>query len=139
MTPRRGSAATRSVSEGDAAAYLSKAREFLRAATDALAIGNHVAAASNAVHAGIAGADVIAAAHLGAVWAGEHTLAAGHVAQAGREGSQAAAHLRRLLPLKTRAEYDPRPIPAADARAALRAAERLVALAEGVAGPRPGA
>ncbi|MHB8437800.1 MAG: hypothetical protein ACYDD4_01370 [Acidimicrobiales bacterium] len=128
MTPRRP-AKTRRVTKAQAHAYLAKATEFLRAAQDSLELRNFVAATGNAVHAGIAAADVVAATSLGAVWAGEHTLAAGHLESAGAVGKQAAAHLRRLLPLKNRAEYDPVPVPAGDARAAVKAAERLVQLA----------
>lgn len=128
MTPRR-SAKTRRVTKAQADAYLAKASEFLRAAQDSLELRNFVAATGNAVHAGIAAADVIAATSLGAVWVGEHTLAAGHVESAGAVGKQAAAQLRRLLPLKNRAEYDPVLVPAGDARAAFKAAERLVQLA----------
>jgi len=128
MTPRRPSA-TRSATRADAVAFLAKAREFLRAARDASALGHHVAATGNAVHAGIAAADAIAAARLGAVWVGEHSQAAGHVDQAGIDGHQAAAQLRRLLPLKHRAEYDPRPVPATEASSAVTSAERLLVIA----------
>jgi len=53
MAPQ-GRPNTRPVSAADADAYLAKAAEFLRAAQDALHLGNHTAATSNAVHAGIA-------------------------------------------------------------------------------------
>lgn len=46
-----------------------------------------------------------------------------------QEFLRAARQLRRLLPMKTRAEYDPAPMRAADARTAVQAAERMVALA----------
>ncbi len=59
---------------------LSKAGEFLQASNDSLALGNRVAAAGNAVHAGIAAADAIAACRAGAVWKGEHSQAAGYLA-----------------------------------------------------------
>src|SRR5665213_1243581 len=105
MTPRR-QAATRAATRADAVAFLAKSREFFRAAQDSLGLEHQVAATGNAVHAGIAAADAIAAARLGSVWVGEHTQAAGHVGQAGTDGRQAAAQLRRLVPLKHRAEYD---------------------------------
>jgi hypothetical protein len=129
MAPR-SAAKTRSVTRTQASAYLAKASEFLQAAQDSLALRNYVAATGNAVHAGIAAADAVSGATLGSVWAGEHTLAAKHVESAGQTGRQAATQLRRLIPLKNRAEYDPKPIPAADARAALKAAERLVQIAQ---------
>lgn len=97
-------AQTRPAGLGEAGAYLSKAREFLRAAEDSLELGNNTAAVGNAVHAGILGADAIAAARSRAVWRGEHAQAASHLEAAGEDGKQAARHLRRLLPLKTRAE-----------------------------------
>ncbi len=110
MSPSRSRGQTRPASLSDARAYLSKAEEFLQAAADSLVHGNRVAVAGNAVHAGIAAADAISAARSGAVWKGEHTQAAGHLERAGgADGGRAAAHLRRLLPLKNRAEYDPAP------------------------------
>ena len=57
-----GRGRTRPASATDAVDYLAKATEFLRAAQDAQQLGNHTAATSNAVHAGIAAADAIAAA-----------------------------------------------------------------------------
>jgi hypothetical protein len=60
---------------------------------------------------------------------GRHSQAAAHLESAGGEGKSAARHLRRLLPLKTRAEYDPAPMRATDAKAAVQAAERIVDLA----------
>ena len=116
----RGSAAL------EAQAYLDKAREFLRAARDSLDLANYTAAAGNAVHAGIAAADAISTALSRTVWRGEHAQAVRHLESAGIEGKAAARHLRRLLPMKTRAEYDPAPMRAAEAKAAVQAAERIV-------------
>jgi len=45
-------------------------------------------------------------------------------------GRKAAPQLRRLLPLKNRAEYDPEPISATEAKAAVAAAARMVRIAE---------
>ena len=113
----------------DARSYLDKAQEFLRAAQHSLELSNHTAAVGNAVHAGIAAGDALSAARTRTVWRGEHAQAAGHLEAAGDEGGQAARQLRRLLPMKTRAEYDPAPMRAADARTAVQAAERMVTLA----------
>ena len=129
MAPRRA-AKTRTVTKAPASACLSKASEFLQAAQDSLSLRNYVAATGNAVHAGIAASDAISAATVGSVWAGEHTLTASHLESAGAKGRQAAIQLRRLLPLKHRAEYDPKPISAADVQAAVKAAERLVRIAQ---------
>ncbi len=113
----------------DAQLFLDKAREFLRAAQDSLELSNNAAAVGNAVHAGILAADTISAVRTRSVWRGEHAQAAGHLETAGEDGKLAARHLRRLLPLKTRAEYEPTPIRPTDARAAVQAADRLIALA----------
>jgi hypothetical protein len=118
-------------------AFLAKAEEFLRAAQDALALGNNTAAVANAVHAGILAADSITAARSRAVWRGEHGQAPAHLDAAGEDGKQAARHLRRLLPLKTRAEYDPAPIRATDAKAATSAAEHMVIIAREVGASSP--
>ncbi|MHB8296301.1 MAG: HEPN domain-containing protein [Acidimicrobiales bacterium] len=126
---------TQPASAGDAEAYLAKASEFLRAAQDALQAGNYTAATGNAVHAGIAAADAIAAARSGSIWRGPHDQASLHLERSGPDGKQASRHLRRLIPLKTRAEYDPAPVRATDARAAVTAAERMIVIAEGVIRP----
>jgi hypothetical protein len=121
----------------EARAYLEKAQEFLRAALESLRLSNHTAAAGNSVHAGTSAADAISAARTRTVWRGEHAQAPKHLEAAGKEGRQAARHLRRLLPLKTRAEYEAKPIRAADARAAVEAADRMVTLAAAVVHPPP--
>ena len=65
------------------------------------------------------------------VWKGEHSQAPAHLEKVGgEEGRKAAPQLRRLLPLKNRAEYDPEPLSATEARAAVAAAARMVRLAE---------
>jgi HEPN domain-containing protein len=136
MAPRRGST-TRPTSLVDARAYLSKALEFLEAASDSLEHGNFVACSGNAVHAGIAAADAVSSVRSGSVWTGEHAQAALHVQKVGGADGQAIARqLRRLLPLKNRAEYDPAPISATDARNAYTAAERSVTIAKKVLGGR---
>ena len=126
MAPRK----TRPAGPDDARAYLGKAHEFLRAAQDSLQLGNRTAATGNAIHAGIAAADAITAARAHAVWKGEHSQAAGYLESTGTDGMQASPHLRRLLPVKSQAEYEPTPFTAAQARAALNTAQRLVAIAE---------
>ncbi|MGH9296544.1 MAG: HEPN domain-containing protein [Acidimicrobiales bacterium] len=113
-------------------AYLAKAAEFLRAAQDSYELGNGTAATGNAVHAGIAASGALSAALAGSVSQGDHGDAPSHLDAIGGDGKIAARQLRQLLPLKTQAEYDPRPISMADARRAVGAAARLVALAERV-------
>ncbi|MGO8873554.1 MAG: hypothetical protein ACLQPH_19540 [Acidimicrobiales bacterium] len=90
-----------------------------------------MAAAGNAVHAGIGAADAITAARAAVVWKGEHSQAPAHLDKVGGEdGRKAAAQLRRLLPLKNRAEYDPDPISVSEAKAAVTSAARMVRIAE---------
>jgi hypothetical protein len=127
--PRSG-AQTRPAGVTEAAGYLAKANEFLRAAKDSLDLTNNAAAVGNAVHAGILAADAISAVRSRVVWRGEHAQAAAHLEGVGRDGKEAARHLRRLLPLKTRAEYDPTPMRPSDAQAAVRAAERMMGIAQ---------
>jgi HEPN domain-containing protein len=131
MAPQ-GRSRTRPASATDAEDYLAKALEFLRAAQDAQRLGNYTAATSNAVHAGIAAADAIAAARSGSIWRGSHDQAPLHLERSGPDGKQAARHLRRLIPLCTRAEYDPAPVRPANAGTAVTAAERMTIVAQGV-------
>ena len=129
MAPRRPTT-TRQASKGDARAYLAKAEEYLQASRDSLDHENFTAATGNAVHAEIAAADGLSAVRSGSTWAGEHSQAPAHLEETGgADGKRAAQQRRRLIPMKNRAEYDPRPVTATDARAAVLAAERLVLLA----------
>jgi hypothetical protein len=109
----RAQAKTRTASPADAAAYLAKAVEFLQAAQDSLALGNRTAAT------GIAASDAITAMLAGSVSQGEHSDA-GPSDAIGGDARAASRYLRQLLPLKARAEYDPRPVAATDARRADR-------------------
>jgi hypothetical protein len=128
-------AKTRPASAADARGYLVKAREYLRASTTSLDLANYVAATGNAVHAGIAAADSIAATEARQVWRGEHGQAPTYLERNVKPfGPAAAKHLKRLIPLKGTAEYDPDPIPPARAVAVVEAARRIVAIAEQVVG-----
>lgn len=132
-----GQGKQQSVNALDGRAYLSKASEFLHAARESLTAGNYSAAVGNAVHAGILAADAICACELQTVWRGEHGQAVTHLERAGTEGKQAARHLKRLIPLKTRAEYDSAPVRSTDASSAVKAAERMVEIAGTVVRPAP--
>jgi hypothetical protein len=116
----------------DGRAYLLKAREFLDAADDSAQRENFIATVGNAVHATIAAADAVASVRLKARWKSNHAGAAGHVAKAGSEGEVCSKSLRRVLPLKHQAEYDPMTVPESKARSALRAARQAVEAAERV-------
>ena len=85
--------------------------------------------AGTAVDAGINAADAVAGMNVGLRWKGPHEQAADFVARAGAEGKEIARELRRLLPLKTHAHYEPVRVSATKARAAVTAAERAVAVA----------
>ena len=67
----------------------------------------------------------------------DHDQARALVVQCGREGSDLDKELSRLLPLKTKAEYDPEDIPIHEAGTAVRRAERCVAIARRVVAARP--
>jgi hypothetical protein len=113
----------------DAVAHEEQAEEYLRAAQHSLLQGDFNAAAGTAVDAGINAADAVAAVNIGQRWKGPHEQAADFVAKAGSEGREVARELRRLLPLKTQAHYEPAKISAAKAHSAVVAAERAVAVA----------
>ena len=136
IEPDRGSVAeprasrTVRAAPGDGPAYLAKAHEYLEAAEDAFERDNLVAATGNAVHATIAAADAVASVRLNSRWKSDHPGAAEHVAAAGLEGERCAQSLRRVLPLKHQAEYDPLPIAPGKARGAIRAAALAVSAAD---------
>lgn len=120
---RRCSAATRS-------GRLAKAKQFLEAAEilDTLVSDQEDdlvdAYATLCVHAGIAAADVICCARLGAHAQGQdHNEAVALLASVDRASSR---HLATLLGLKARAGYSDVTISAADRRRAGRAATSLV-------------
>jgi hypothetical protein len=61
-----------------------------------------------AIHAGINAADAVCGARLGERAAGEdHEQVLALLRQAGSDGTKIEKELRRLLPLKTKAEYEP--------------------------------
>src|SRR3546814_18147683 len=68
----------------------------------------NIAATSLAIHAGINSADAVCGARLGKRAAGEdHDQVLALLRQAGPDGVEVERELRRLLPLKTKAEYEP--------------------------------
>lgn len=124
---------TRPISRQQARSYLGKAEEFLAAARESLTAGHMLAATSLAIHAAISGGDAICGARTGQRAAGaDHSQAAALLAQAGREGRDAAHLLTRLMPLKNRAEYEPRDVSKATATRAVDQAERIVQIARAV-------
>jgi hypothetical protein len=97
--------------------------------------GRCIAATSLAIHAGINSADAVCGARLGQRGAGEdHDQVLVLLRQAGRDGAEIERELRRrLLPLKTKAEYEPDGIAASVAAKAVERAERCAAIARRVA------
>lgn len=124
----------RPVDATQARLYLDKAEEFLLAAQNELDAGLNIAATSLAVHAGINAADAVTGKRLGVRAAGEsHDEVFALLADVGKDGSDLGNQLRRLLVLKTKAQYEPDDIPASQAMKAVERAERCVVIARRVA------
>ncbi len=133
----RGGPRTRPVSRPEAAQFMGKAEEFLDTAQEALEEGRYNAAAGNAVHSGINAVDAILGILTGQRASGQdHAQAVQLISVVPGVGREASNHLRRILPLKTRAEYDPRPVSAADATRAVDQSHKLVGLARSVMSDR---
>lgn len=126
-------AAARQVSGAQVRAYANKADEYAEAAEAELQEGRTVAATSLAIHAGINAADAVCGARLGQRSAGDHSMVLALLKQAGKDGAEIETQLRRLLPLKTKAEYDPDTIAKAVAEKAVERAQRCRAIAHRVA------
>lgn len=125
---------TRPVSSAQVRAYAAKAEEFAEAAASDLDAGRNIAATSLAIHAGINSADAVCGARLGKRAAGEdHDQVLALLRQAGPDGAEVERHLRRLLPLKTKAEYEPDDIAPSVAAKAVERAQRCQAVARRVA------
>ncbi len=125
---------TRPVTAAQIHAYASKAEEYAAAASSELESERHIAATSLAIHAAINAADAVCGARLGQRAAAEnHDLVLTLLKQAGADGTTIAKDLRRLLPLKTKTEYEPDDIAPGVARKAVERAQRCVALARAVA------
>jgi HEPN domain-containing protein len=129
---------TRPVSVVQARSYLAKADEYLAAALDELEAKRAIAATSLAIHAAINAADAVCGRRLGKRAAGQdHDQVIGLLAEAGKDGADLAKDLRRLLPMKTKAEYDPDDIPLAAASRAVDRARRCVRVARRVMASSP--
>jgi hypothetical protein len=120
----------RSVSAAQARAYVIKAEEYLSAAISELAADRAIAATSLAIHAGINAADAVTGIRLGQRVAGQdHSESLAMLRTAGPDGITVAKQLARLLPMKTRAEYEPDAIPKSDAAKAVERARAIVEVA----------
>jgi hypothetical protein len=125
---------TKLVSAAQVRAYAAKAGEFAEAAASDLARGRNIAATSLAIHAGISSADAVCGARLGQRAAGDdHDQVLMLLRQTGADGAEVERELRRLLPLKTKAEYDPDDIAPSIAAKAVERAQRCATVARRVA------
>jgi hypothetical protein len=125
---------TKPVSAIQVRSYASKAQEFATAAASDLGAGRRIAATSLAIHTGINSADAVCGARLGQRATGEdHDQVLVLLRQAGRDGTEVERDLRRLLPLKTKTEYEPDDIAPSVAAKAVERAQRCAAVAQRVA------
>jgi HEPN domain len=121
------------VSAVQARSYLAKAEEYFAAAENELDAERGIAATSLSIHAAINAADAVCGARLGKRAAGQdHDQVLTFLKMAGTDGADLEKDLRRLLPMKTKAEYDPDDIPLAAASKAVDRARRCVAVARRV-------
>ena len=125
---------TKPVSAAQVRAYAGKAEEYAAAAASELDAGRCVAATSLAIHAAINAADAVCGARIGQRAAGEgHDQVLVLLRQAGKDGAEIESELRRLLPLKAKAQYEPDDIAPTVAAKAVERAERCILVARRVA------
>jgi hypothetical protein len=92
-----------------------------------------VEATSLAIHAAINAADAVCGVRLGERAAGpDHDQVLVLLKKAGKDGAEVEKDLRRLLPLKTKAEYDPDDIPLLTASRAVARGQKCVTVARRV-------
>jgi hypothetical protein len=126
-------ARTKHATAAQARQYLAKAEEFLVVAAECLQASRHIAATGNAIHATMNAADAVCVSRIGQRSAGQdHAQAIDLLKLAGPDGAELARHLARLLPLKTKAEYDPDDVPRGVASRAVGTAQKAVAVARRV-------
>ena len=112
-----------------------RARSTWPAAERELGERLNVAATSLAIHAGINAADAVCGIRLGKRSTGQnHDEVLGLLDTAGADGNELVKELARLLPLKTKAEYDHVDVSKVDAGRAVERARRSVAVARRVVG-----
>jgi hypothetical protein len=122
------------VSASQVRAYATKAEEYAAAADSELIAERFVAATSLAIHAAINAADAVCGARLGLRSAAEdHDQVMMLLKQAGKDGDAIAAELRRLLPVKTKTEYESDAVAPSVAAKAVERAQRCTTVASRVA------
>lgn len=127
------SARTSAVSAAQVRSYLTKAEEFLAAAIAEHEAGRSIAATSLSIHSAISAADAVTGSRTGRRAAGQdHDEVKALLREAGKDGAELEKDLGRLLPLKTKAEYEPDDVAASDAKRAVERASRCVAVARRV-------
>jgi hypothetical protein len=125
---------TKPVAAAQVRAYAGKAEEYAAAAVNELELGRCVAATSLAIHAAINAADAVCGARLGMRAAGEdHDQVLTLLRQAGPDGAEIEADLRRLLPLKSKTEDEPDDVDPSVAAKAVERAQRCLLVARTVA------
>ncbi|MFZ2056909.1 MAG: HEPN domain-containing protein [Acidimicrobiales bacterium] len=126
-------ARTRPVSRDQVTAYVRKAEEFLVAAIAELSAGRTIAATSLAIHAAVNAADALTGARVGKRAAGQnHDEVLTLLGEAGPDGAAVARSLVRLLPMKTRSEYESDNVPRSAAAKAVERAQTCVVIAHRV-------
>jgi hypothetical protein len=124
---------TKTVSGAQVRAYAGKAEGYADAAASEIEAGRYIAATSLAIHAGINAVDAVCGARLGQRAAGEdHDQVLTLLRQAGPDGAKIEKELRRLLPLKTMAEYEPDDVAPGVASKAVERARRCAIVAPAV-------
>jgi HEPN domain-containing protein len=124
---------TRPVTGPQARAYVTKATEYAEAAASEFEAKRYIAATSLAIHAAINAADAVCGARVGQRAAGEdHDHVLTLLKQAGPDGANIEKELRRILPLKTRTEYESDDVAPGVASKAVERAQRCVATAQAV-------
>jgi len=125
------------MSLNDARAHVSKAREFLEAAEVNRGLELFNAATSAAVISGINSKDAICTTLTGRTGkADAHAEAIAELRAAGPAGVALTSTLSRLLKLKTKSQYQPVSVAAADATKAVEWATRLLEGADEVVSSR---
>jgi len=123
-------ARTRPVSAAQVRAYANKAEEYIDAAVSELESERYIAATSLAIHAAINAADAVCGARVGQRASGQdHDQVLTLLRQAGPDGAKVVKDLQRLLPLKTKAEYEPDDIAPGVASKAVERAQRCMVVA----------
>jgi HEPN domain-containing protein len=121
---------TKPITAQQTVSYLNKAIEFLKAAENELEAGRTMAATSLAIHSAINSGDAVCGARLGSrAKADDHSQIFNLLKQAGPDGQKVEKELARLLPLKTKSEYEPDDIALSTATKAVERADRCAQVA----------